>query len=126
MSYASTQAQIRQLDTRNVVRKYNQEPIVYKRFSASKISDNCPKNTVVEFVDLLGRKHSIPVRNKRQMREAQEFLSMFKRETSDINAIISEYPMTYGKVDEQFAIDCMSELLAYGLTEPVVEKLIGY
>jgi hypothetical protein len=60
------------------------------------------------------------------MREAQEFLSMFKRETSDINAIISEYPMTYGKVDEQFAIDCMSELLAYGLTEPVVEKLIGY
>jgi hypothetical protein len=126
MTYASTQAQIRQLETRNVVRKYNQEPIIYKRFAASKISDRCKKNTLVEYTDLLGRKHSIPVRTKRQMREAQEFLSMFKRETSDINAIISEYPMTYGKVDEKFVIDCMSELLAYGLTAPVIEKLIGY
>jgi hypothetical protein len=126
MTYASTQAQMRQLETRNVVRKYNQEPIVYKRFAASKMSDSCKKNTLVEFTDLLGRKHSIPVRTKRQMREAQEFLSMFKRESSDINAIISEYPMTYGKVDEKFVIDCMSELLAYGLTEPIVEKLIGY
>jgi hypothetical protein len=34
--------------------------------------------------------------------------------------------MTYGKIDEKFVIDCMSELLAYGLTEPIVEKLIGY
>jgi len=126
MTYASTQAQIRQLETRNVVRKYNQEPIIYKRFAASKISDRCKKNTLVEYTDLLGRKHSIPVRTKRQMREAQEFLSMFKRETSDINAIISEYPMTYGKVDEKFVMDCMSELLAYGLTSPVIEKLIGY
>ena len=90
------------------------------------MSDSCKKNTLVEYTDLLGRKHSIPVRTKRQMREAQEFLSMFKRETSDINAIISEYPMTYGKIDEKFVIDCMSELFAYGLTSPVIEKLIGY
>jgi len=59
MTYASTQAQIRQLETRNVVRKYNQEPIIYKRFAASKMSDSCKKNTLVEYTDLLGRKHSM-------------------------------------------------------------------
>lgn len=126
MTYASTQAQIRQLDTRNVVRKYNQEPTIYKRFAAAKMSDSCSKNTVVEYTDLLGRKHQIPVRTKRQMREAQEFLAIFKRETSDINAIVSEYPVKYGKIEDRFVIDCMSELLAYGLTDSIVKKIIGY
>jgi hypothetical protein len=126
MTYASTQAQIRQLDTRNVVRKYNQEPIVYKRFAAARMSDACPKNTLVEYTDLLGRKHSIPVRNKRQMKEAQEFLSMFKRETSDINAIVAEYPVKCGRIAEEFAIDCMNELYAYGLTDSIVKRIVGY
>ena len=126
MIYASTQAQIRQLETRNVVRKYNSEPIVYKRFSASKLSDSCKKNTIVEYTDLLGRKHQIPVRTKRQMREAQEFLAIFKRETSDINAIVNEYPVKYGKIEEKFVIDCMSELFAYGLTDSIVKKIVGY
>jgi hypothetical protein len=126
MSYfASTQAQIKSLETRNVIRRHN-EPIVFKRFAASKMSDSVKPMTVVEFVDLLGRKHSIPVRTKRQMREAQEFLSIFKREVAEVNAIVNEYPMSYGKIDEKFVIDCMSELFAYGLTEPVIKRIIGY
>jgi hypothetical protein len=60
------------------------------------------------------------------MKQAQEFLSMFKRETTDINAIVNEYPVSYGKIDAEFAADCINELLAYGLTEPVVKRIIGY
>ena len=127
MSYfASTQSQIRQLETRNIVRKHNSEPIVYLRFAASKISDSVKPMTVVEFTDLLGRKHRIPVRNKRQMREAQEFLSMFKKEVAEVNAIVNEYNWSYGRVAEADVLDCMNELLAYGLTENVISRIIGW
>jgi len=124
--FVSTQAQLRQLETRNLVRKHNSDPIVYKRFAASKVSDHVKPMTVVEFTDLLGRKHRIPVRNKKMMREAQEFLAIFKREVSDVNAIINEYPMSYGKVAPEFAADCVNELLAYGLSEELVKRIIGY
>ena len=127
MSYfTSTQAQIRQLETRNVVRKHNSEPVIYRRFAASKLSNSVKPMTVVEFTDLLGRKHRIPVRNKRQMREAQEFLSMFKREVAEVNAIVNEYNWSYGRVAESDVIDCMNELLAYGLTESIVKRIIGW
>lgn len=124
--FASTQAQIRQLDTRNMVRKHNSEPVIYKRFAASRISSHVKPMTVVEFTDLLGRKHRIPVRNKTQMREAQEFLAIFKREVAEVNAIVNEYNWSYGRVAESDVIDCMNELFAYGLTESVIKKIIGW
>jgi hypothetical protein len=124
--FASTQAQMRQLETRNTVRKHNSEPVIYKRFAAAKVSDHVKPMTVVEFTDLLGRKHRIPVRNKTQMREAQEFLAIFKKEVAEVNAIVNEYNWSYGRIAEADVIDCMNELFAYGLTESIIKRIIGW
>lgn len=124
--FASTQATIQFRETRNNSRKHNSEPVIYKRFAASKISNHVKPMTVVEFTDLLGRKHRIPVRNKTQMREAQEFLAIFKKEVAEVNAIVNEYNWSYGRVAEADVIDCMNELLAYGLTENIIKRIIGW
>lgn len=124
--FTSTQAQIRQLETRNLVRKHNSEPTIYRRFAASKLSDRVKPNVVVEFVDITGRKHTIPVRSKRKREQAQEFLAILKKEKAEVNAILAEYPWTMGKVDPEFAIDCMLELYAYGLDTYSVSAIVGY
>ena len=126
MTYiVSTQAQIRQLETRNVVRKYNQEPTIYKQFAAAKISDKTKRNTVVEYTDVFGQLHRIPVRSARSMRKAQEFFSILKKETAEINAILREYPVSYGKIAKGFVSECKQELKAYGLNDAIITRIVG-
>ena len=125
-TFPTTQAEMRNRDVRNNPKRFSQEPTIYKFFAAAKISDRVKPMTVVEFTDFLGKKHQIPVKNKRQMREAQEFLAQYKKEKAAVNAIVAEYPMSFGRVDKKFISQCSKELQAFGITKPIVKKVMGY
>jgi len=125
-TFPTTQAEMRNRDARNNPNRFSQERTIYKLFAASKMSDKVKPMTVVEFTDFLGKKHQIPVKNKRQMREAQELLAQYKKERAAVNAIVAEYPMVYGRVHGAFIDECANELKAFGIENPIVSKIMGY
>jgi hypothetical protein len=59
------------------------------------------------------------------MRKAQEFFSILKKETAEINAILSEYPVSYGKIAKGFVRECKQELKAYGLNDAIITRIVG-
>jgi len=74
----------------------------YKNFSASKMSNSVKPLTVVEYTDLMGKVHRIKCANRTQMKEAMLFLSIFKKEAASIKGIISEYPISFGRIPKRF------------------------
>ena len=125
-TFPTTQAEMRNRDARNDSKRFSNERTIYKLFAAAKMSDKVKPMTVVEFTDFLGKKHQIPVKNKRQMREAQELLAQYKKEKAAVNAIVAEYPMTFGRVDKKFISQCAKELQAFGISKPIVKSVMGY
>lgn len=98
----------------------------FRQFAASKMSQAVKPMTIVEYTDLLGTVHRIPVRNRTQMREVQLYLSIFKAEAATVKSIISEYPMTYGRVPKRFLSELKRELKAVGVDSKFAMKLAGY
>ena len=98
----------------------------FKSFSASKMSENPRFNVSVEYTDLLGNVHRIKCSNRKQMIEAQLFLSMFKKEAATIKNIIAEYPISYGRIPKRFMSELRSELVEFGLTYKFINELAGY
>ena len=98
----------------------------FRNFAASKISSAVKPLTVVEYTDMFGKLYRIPVRNKTQMREAQVYLSIFKKECTTLKNIIGEYPIVMGRIPKKFMSELRSELLEFGLTHKFINKLAGY
>lgn len=99
----------------------------FKQFSASKMSTAVKPMTVVEYKDILGILHRIPVRNRPEMKRVQALLSLLKEESKDIKQIISEYPIKMGKVDKKFLPELKKELKdRFNIKSTLVEKLAGY
>lgn len=98
----------------------------YKQFSASKISLGRKTMCVVEFTDLFGKKHIIKCSNRKQMIEAQQFLGMFKSESVKVKNILSEYPISFGRIPKRFLSELRSELKVFGLSYEFINKLAGY
>ncbi len=98
----------------------------YKNFAASKMSLGKKTMCVVEYVDMLGKMHRIVCNNRKQMRDAQTFLSIFKKESATIKSIIAEYPIQFGRVPKKFMKELRSELIHYGLSYKFINKLAGY
>jgi hypothetical protein len=98
----------------------------YKVFSASKLSNSVKPMTVVEYTDLMGKKHVIKCANKTKMKEAMAFLSIFKKEAATVKSIISEYPVSYGRIPKKFMSELRNELVHYGFSSSFVNKLAGY
>ena len=99
----------------------------FKVFSASKISNHVKPLTVVEYTDIFGKKYRIPVRNKTQMREAQLFLAMFKEESASMKEILSEYPVSMGRIEKRFLPELKRIFKKrWNLKGSIVEKLAGY
>ena len=86
----------------------------FKSFSASKMSENQRFNVSVEYTDFMGNTHRIVCKTRKAFNEAREFLSMFKSETTKINKILSEYPVSMGKFPKKFHKEIKSELTASG------------
>ncbi len=97
-----------------------------KHFAASKISLGKKTACIVEFTDLMGRKHSIVCSNKKQMKDAQQFLGMFKSESAKVKSIIAEYPISFGRIPKKFMSEFRAELSELGFTYQFINKLAGY
>ena len=91
---------------------YNENP--FKSFSASKMSENPRFNVSVEYTDFLGNTHRIQCKTRKAFNEAREFLSLFKSETTKINSILREYPVSMGKFPKKFHKEIKSDLQSAG------------
>ncbi len=98
----------------------------FRNFSASKISNSVKPMTVVEFTDILGKKHVIKCSNKTKMKEAMAFLSIFKSEMATLKSILSEYPVSYGRIPKKFMKELRTELKPYGFSNELINKVAGY
>lgn len=98
----------------------------FKNFAASKMSIGKKTMCVVEYTDLMNKTHRIVCNNRKQMKEAQLFLSIFKKEAASIKGIISEYPVVMGRIPKRFLTELRSELKEYGLSYAFINRLAGY
>ena len=101
----------------------NERP-VYVNFSATKMSNAVKPNSIVIFKDFLGRTHKVVCRNKPEIKKTCEFFSMLKKESAQINRIISQYPMSYGQVTKKFIPSVKAELKAMGLSSKQIQNIL--
>lgn len=98
----------------------------FRNFSATKLSNSVKPMTVVEFTDILGKKHVIKCANKTKMKEAMAFLSILKQDTATLKQIISEYPISYGRIPKKFMKEFRNELKPLGFSNEFINKVAGY
>lgn len=98
----------------------------YRNFAASKMSLGKKTQCIVEFTDLLGKKHIIKCSNRKQMKDAQSFLGMFKSESVKVKNILAEYPISFGRIPKKYLSELRSELKQFGFTYQFINKLAGY
>jgi hypothetical protein len=100
----------------------------FRNFAASKISSAVKPLTVVEYTDMFGKLYRIPVRNKTQMREAQLYLSIFKKECATLKQIVSEYPIVMGRIPKKFLSEFRSDIkrIYPNVNGTFINKLAGY
>jgi hypothetical protein len=97
-----------------------------KNFAASKMSLGKKTACIVEFTDLLGKKHMIKCSNRKQMSEAQSFLGIFKAESVKVKNILAEYPISFGRIPKKYMSELRNELTQLGFTYSFINKLAGY
>jgi hypothetical protein len=96
-----------------MIKNYNMNTI-YNNFAASKMSNNPKFSVMVEFTDFMGNQHRIVCTNRRKLAEANEFLKMFKTESTKINKILSEYPVVMGMFPKKYHKEIKMELASAG------------
>ena len=69
---------------------------------------------MVEFTDFMGNQHRIVCNNRRKLAEANEFLKMFKTESTKINKILGEYPVVMGQFPKKYHKQMKMELTSAG------------
>lgn len=98
----------------------------YLDFAPSKQSLGKKTMCVVEYTDLMGRKHTIRCSNKKQMREAQLFLSIFKSEALKVSQIVSEYPVKFGRIQKSYMSAFRAEMKELGFTNKFINEIAGW
>ena len=88
----------------------------YVNFAASKMSNNPKFEVIVTFTDFLGKTHNIVCKSRTKLKEANEFLKMFKTESVAINRILSEYPVVMGKFPKKYHSEIKRELASAGFS----------
>jgi hypothetical protein len=102
----------------------NNERPIYINFAASKMSDKCKPNTIVEFTDFMGRKHKVACRHNGDMKKAMTFFATLKREATTINQILASYPVKMGRIEKRFIPAVKKELKAIGLSAKAIEIVL--
>lgn len=98
----------------------------YIHFAGRKMGTGKKTQCIVEYTDLMGRKHIIVCNNRSQMLEAQSFLSIFKSESAKVKSIVAEYPISFGRIPKKFMKELRNELKQFGLSYQFINKLAGY
>ena len=88
----------------------------YNNFAASKMSNNPKFEVIVSYTDFLGKQHNIVCKSRPKLKEANEFLKMFKTESVAINKILSEYPVVMGKFPTKYHSEIKKELASAGFS----------
>ena len=86
----------------------------YNNFAASKMSNNPKFEVIVTFTDFMGKTHNIVCKSRPKLKEANEFLKMFKTESVAINKILGEYPVVMGKFPKKYHSEIKNELAVAG------------
>lgn len=73
------------------------DPTVYNQHTAKRIRENASGSMHVEYKNLFGKVERIACRTKRQVKEAMDFLSMFKKEENQVMLICAQYNVKMGK-----------------------------
>jgi predicted TIM-barrel enzyme len=80
------------------------------------MSNNPKFEVIVSYTDFLGKQHNIVCKSRTKLKEANEFLKMFKSETVRINSILSEYPVVMGKFPKKYHSEIKRELASAGFS----------
>jgi hypothetical protein len=80
-------------------------------------------NAVVSYTDILGTKHSISCRTRNQIKQANSFLSMFKREGTTIKALAAQYLVKNGKF--QNVSQLISDIVMVGFSKEAAKKIVA-
>jgi len=99
-----------------------------RQFAASKMSLGKKTQCIVEYTDMFGKLYRIPVRNRTEMREAQVFLSIFKKECTTLKQLVAEYPIVMGRIPKKFLKEFRSDVrvLFPKVKGSFINKLAGY
>jgi hypothetical protein len=98
----------------------------FRNFSASKMSNSVKPMSIVSFTDIFGKVHTIKCANNTKVKEAMAFFSVLKSDTATLKNILSEYPISYGRIPKRFMKELRSELKPMGFSNEFINKVAGY
>ena len=80
-------------------------------------------NAVVTYTDILGTRHNIVCKTRNQIKQANSFLSMFKREGTTVKALAAQYNVKNGKF--QNVRQLISDIVMVGFTETAAKRIVA-
>jgi hypothetical protein len=80
-------------------------------------------NAVVTYTDILGKRHNIQCRTRNQIKQANSFLSMFKREGTTVKALAAQYNVKRGKFINVAGL--MSDIVMVGFTREAARRIVA-
>ena len=80
-------------------------------------------NAVVTYTDILGTRHNIQCRTRNQIKQANTFLSMFKREGTTIKALAAQYNVKRGKFVNVAGL--ISDCIMVGFTKEAAKRIVA-
>ena len=80
-------------------------------------------NAVVTYTDILGKTHNIVCRTRTQIKQANAFLSMFKREGATVKALASQYNVKMGRF--QNVRQLMNDIVMIGFTREAARRIVA-
>ena len=80
-------------------------------------------NAVVTYTDILGKRHNIVCRNRAQIKQANSFLSMLKREGTTIKALAAQYNVKNGKFVNVRGL--IADCIMVGFSEGAAKKIVA-
>lgn len=98
----------------------------FKNFSATKMSNSVKPMSIVSFTDIFGKVHTIRCANNTKVKEAMAFFSVLKSDTATLKNILSEYPVSYGRIPKRFMKELRGELKPLGFSNEFINKVAGY
>ena len=80
-------------------------------------------NAVVTFTDLLGKRHNIVCRTRTQIKQANAFLSMFKRESTTVKALAAQYNVKNGKFQNVSRL--INDIVMVGFNRDCAKRIVA-
>lgn len=80
-------------------------------------------NATVSYTDILGKRHNIVCKTRNQIKQANAFLSMFKREGTTIKALAAQYNVKNGRFVNVAAL--ISDCVMVGFTKEAAKRIVA-